>query len=55
MILAFFKMIFILFPFLIALYLLIQGIRKRKIHLIIFPLMFIIVSGLGIILFLQII
>jgi hypothetical protein len=45
---------FILIPTFGALYLLIQGIRKRSIYLILFPLMFFIVLFFSVFLFVEV-
>jgi hypothetical protein len=54
MILAIIEISFILIPTLGASYLLIQGIRRKKIYLFLFPLMFLIVLFLGVLLFVEV-
>ena len=54
MILAIIEISFILIPILGASYLLIQGIRRGKIYLILFPLMFLIVLFFSVLLFVEV-
>lgn len=54
MISAIIEISLILIPTFGALYLLIQGIRKRNIHLILFPLMFLIVLCCSALLFVEV-